>query len=49
MYRSDGESYVDCKTKDGKYVRIVLDNSDWPIKINGIELEEAFDGIIFAG
>ncbi|MCR5226834.1 MAG: hypothetical protein K6E27_06445 [Eubacterium sp.] len=49
MYRSDGTSYVDCKTEDGKYVRIVIDDSEYPFTVNGIDLEEAFDGIIFAG
>ena len=49
MYRSDGETYVDCKTEDGTYVRIVVDHSDYPYLVNGINLEDAFDGIMFAG
>ena len=49
MYRSDGETYVDCKTEDGTYVRIVVDHSDYPYLVNGIKLEDAFDGIMFAG
>lgn len=49
LYRSDNENYVDLKLDDGSIVRIEIDDSDYPHTVNGIDIEEAFEGIMFAG
>ena len=48
-YRTDNVSYGDLLLDDGTIVRFNVDHSDWPVTVNGIDLEEAFDGIVFAG
>lgn len=50
FWRTDGESYMDLKRADGSAVRCRLDESHgWPYTIGGVDIEEAFDGIMFAG
>ncbi len=50
LYRTDGEQIMDAKTQDGKIVRIVIDtDGGWPQRVSGFELEELFEGIMFAG
>ena len=52
LYRTDGESFVDAKTQDDMIVRIRIDREGdygWPQYVNGYELEELFEGIMFAG
>ena len=41
---------MDLKRADGSAVRCRLDESHgWPYTIGGVDIEEAFDGIMFAG
>ena len=47
--RTNGSAWVDAETKDGRYARIYIDNSDWPQTVDGTDIEELFDGIVFAG
>ncbi|MCR5119376.1 MAG: RsiV family protein [Lachnospiraceae bacterium] len=49
FYATDCESYVDFVTNEGDYVRLYLDQGGYPQSINGIDIEELFDGIMFAG
>ena len=49
FYATDNETYVDFMTDNGSFVRIYVDSSDYPQQVNGIDIEELFDGIIFAG
>lgn len=50
FFRSDCETYTDLKDKDGNVYRVKMDEKeDWPPTISGYELEECFDGIMFAG
>lgn len=49
FYMTDNESYVVFRYGDGKYGKVSMDNSDWPQKINGQELESVLDGTMFAG
>ena len=49
LVRTDELNWVDARTPDGKYARIYVDTSDWPRKVDGIEIEKAFSGIMFAG
>ncbi len=49
-YRTDAESFVDVITDDGSIYRVYIDSDDgWPQLINGIELDDLFEGIMFAG
>ena len=48
LFRTDGSSLVDLKAGDTLY-RIEVDHSEWPYTINGVEEEEYFDGIMYAG
>ena len=48
LYRTDGSSLVDLKAGDTLY-RIEVDHSEWPYTINGVEEEEYFDGVMYAG
>lgn len=47
--RTDDESYVDCRVSDGRLVRVPVESAEWPQTINGIDIEDVFDGIIFVG
>ena len=50
-YRNDGESIVDLKTSDGRIVRLELTNEDsfTPNLYNGENVEDIFDGVMYAG
>ena len=48
MYRSDMEGTEDLKDSAGNIYRIYV-GSEWPRNVDGVEIEELFDGIIFAG
>ncbi len=48
-YRTDNKKIADLTLEDGTIVRVEVDSSDWPRKIGGMELEEVFDGTVFAG
>lgn len=47
-YATDNESWVDLQTTDGRFVRIEVTN-DWPQTYRGTDVQELFDGLIFAG
>lgn len=49
IYRTDGESFVDLQLSDGSLVRIFVEKEEWPITINGMNEDEVFDGMIYAG
>ena len=49
FYRTDNETYVDMKLSDGRICRLKVDCSRWPYKVNGIDSEECFDGMMYAG
>ena len=46
--RTDNSEWVDLKTESA-YVRVNVDKSGWPYTINGVDIEEIFKGIVFAG
>lgn len=50
-YATDGEKYALLKCSDGTLCRVecVFNDTDYYSKVNGIKLEELFDGTIFAG
>ena len=49
--RTDNESWVDCELSDGTQVRVNVETGEngWPQMVNGFELEELLDGVMFAG
>ncbi len=49
IWRTDNKSFVDCRLSDGRIARVPVENEDWPQKVNGTDIEEVFEGIIFAG
>lgn len=48
-YRTDGETFVDAKLSDGNIVRFNLTTKEWPYLIDGVEIQEIFENVIFAG
>lgn len=49
IWRTDDESFVDCQLSDGRMVRVPVEAEGWPQTINGRDIEDVFDGVIFAG
>lgn len=47
-YRENSEVYVDLLTKDGTIIRINVTN-EYPFEVDGIPMDELFDGIMYAG
>lgn len=46
-YRTDGETWADLRLSDGSIVRVYPQNDDGEWTLNGIYLEEVFEGIVF--
>lgn len=49
LWRTNGTDIVDLKTEDGRCFRLHVTKGQWPQTVNGIPLEEAFTGTVFAG
>jgi hypothetical protein len=50
MLRTDAESIVDLELVDnGRIARVEVNKESWPQTIDGIDIEEIFDGIMFVG
>ena len=49
FYRTDAASFVDMLLPDGRCVRVMVQASEWPQTVNGIDIESCFDGMVFAG
>ena len=47
--RTDCQSYVDMRTEDGREYRIFVDGSQWPATVNGVPVDECFDGMLYTG
>ncbi|MCR5651360.1 MAG: DUF3298 and DUF4163 domain-containing protein [Lachnospiraceae bacterium] len=48
-FRTDNETFMDMKTEDGRIVRFYPKTGEWPQTIDGTDIEELFDGVMFAG
>ena len=48
LYRTNGKDSVDVRTADGVIYRFIV-TEEWPQKVNGLRLDQAFDGTMFAG
>ncbi|MDO5456212.1 MAG: hypothetical protein Q4F25_04765 [Eubacteriales bacterium] len=51
IWRTNGTDTVDLLLPDGRAVRVNVgvEKDGWPQTVNGVDLEEAFDGTVFAG
>ena len=49
LFRTDGAKFMDLVLDTGDVRRVWVDTYDWPMTVDGIDIEECFDGIIFAG
>ena len=49
LVRSNNGSWVELTAKDGTLYRVEIDSSDWPRTIDGKDISDIFDGLIFAG
>ncbi|MBO4373838.1 MAG: DUF4163 domain-containing protein [Lachnospiraceae bacterium] len=47
--RTDNETFVDMKTEDGRVVRFHPETKEYPQTVDGTDIEELFDGVMFAG
>ena len=49
IYRTDGEKTVDLILSDDRIARVTVDSSNWPQTIDGEDISDLFDGVIFDG
>lgn len=48
-YQTDGKTFVDLKTEEGRVVRFKIDVSGFPVTVNGTDETECFENIFYAG
>lgn len=46
---TDNDTFADLRKENGETVRVAVNRSGWPHTIDGIDIEELFDGLLFAG
>ena len=49
LLRTDDESWTDAVLEDGRIVRLYVTAGVWPRTVDGIDIQELFDGVMFAG
>ena len=49
LLRTDNISVVDLSMEDGRIVRVEVSKDQYPYTVDGKEIEEVFDGMMFAG
>lgn len=47
--RTDNSSFVDCRLDDGRLVRLKFTQTDYPSQIDGVNVEDLFEGLVYAG
>lgn len=47
--KTDGRSYVEMELEDGRHCQVRVDISSWPRTVNGVDENDCFDGIMYAG
>lgn len=47
--RTDNKSYMDCTLDDGTVVRLKYSKTDYPAEIDGVSVDDLFDGLMYAG
>ncbi|MBQ4110742.1 MAG: DUF3298 domain-containing protein [Clostridia bacterium] len=48
-HQTDGKTFVDLTREDGEVVRLLIEVSDWPRKVNGMPEDECFEELFYAG
>lgn len=48
-YRKSGESMADLMLSDGRIARVFSQREEWYLTVDGVDIEEIFDGMIFGG
>jgi hypothetical protein len=48
-YRTDADTYVDCKLEDGSLIRFTITFEDWSVWIGDKTVDELFDGLLYWG
>ena len=49
IYRTDGAKNVDLVLSDDRIARVTVDSANWPQTIDGDDIQDLFDGVVFAG
>ena len=47
--RTDNSTFVDCRLDDGRLVRLKFSQTDYPSQIDGVNVEDLFEGLVYAG
>lgn len=47
--RTDNSSFVDCRLDDGRLVRLKITKTDYPVQIDGEDVDDLFEGLVYAG
>ncbi len=47
--QTDNSTYVDCRLDDGRMVRLKFSQTDYPVQIDGEDIEDLFEGLVYAG
>ncbi len=49
FFRTDNKTFMDMKDEDDRVIRLYPKTDDYPQTIDGKDIEEIFDGVVFAG
>ena len=47
--RTDNSSFVDRRLDDGRLVRLKITKTDYPVQIDGENVDDLFEGLVYAG
>ena len=47
--RTDNSTFVDCRLDDGRLVRLKFSQTGYPSQIDGVNVDDLFDGLVYAG
>jgi hypothetical protein len=47
--RTDTETYIDCRLDDGTLIRLKYDTMEYPAQIDGVDVNELFENLQYAG
>lgn len=47
--RTDNSSFVDCRLDDGRLVRLKFSQTGYPSQIDGVNVDDLFEGLVYAG
>ena len=47
--QTDNSTFVDCRLDDGRLIRLKFSKTDYPVQIDGENIEDLFEGLVYAG